>query len=133
MEQDIRKFVGSRRQDYVIYTGVYGTLRVKYGNYYVPFYLNSGDANVLAVPDVFWKILYDPRTFTAVAFIGHNDPFNNDIRPMCTTICDEIADKIQLSWDAMNYKKGYSYCCSYKELTEKIAYLPVLNVTGIIN
>ena len=65
-------------------------------------------------PKYYWKVVQDPATNTAAAFIGLNDPHTN-VAPeeLCPNRCAEMASWVD--WDITKLDSGYMYCCSVED------------------
>lgn len=100
----------------------------------VDLYLSvAGTANKMPVPRMMWKVLYNPTTKAGIAFVGLNNPYQDestiaaDIR--CTDICGQIS---WLSWTQKDVKKGYSYCCEVNNFRTAFPDLPSFTVTSVL-
>lgn len=132
LENDVRTFSNRIDADIDVYTGTYGraTLPDVNGNQ-VDLYLTT--TGHMPVPRMFWKLLHNTATNTGIAFVGLNNPYQEestiaaDIR--CTDICDQIS---WLTWTQNSIAKGYSYCCEVNEFLRAFPDTPSLSVSGIL-
>ena len=70
-------------------------------------------------PKYYWKVVQDPATNTAAAFIGLNDPHANVApKELCPNRCAEMASWVD--WDITKLDSGYMYCCSVEEAAKAI-------------
>lgn len=135
LEERVRYFVGVRNVDLVVYTGTHGVMTLPHetSGEPTPIYLyNENDVQAIPVPKMYWKVLYDPYTRAGVAFVGLNNPYNNDIKEevLCTDICDKLT--FSISWSRTNNEMGYGYCCEVKDLRAKIKNIPNIPVNSLL-
>ena len=109
-------------------TGTHGVLKLKDDSgSEKKIYLEDGER--LAVPELFWKVVRDPKEDSCVAFVSTNDPFLESApEPLCKDLCS------QLGWPELknDLAKGYVYCCSVAELAKAIPHMPKLKCKGTI-
>lgn len=134
LEISCRRFADKSGRNLVVYTGVHGHAQLpdEQGNMRALYlYAGNDGKRKLTVPDVFWKVLHDPVAKTAIAFVGHNNPYDTSVakRALCTNICDKVN---WLSWDARNITAGYSYCCDVTELQRVVKQIPDITVHGLL-
>lgn len=134
LEENIAKFAHNLSADLIVYTGIYGNAQLNSSTNHLinlHMYKSNNSIPVLTVPEVFWKVVYEPRLKLAIVFVGHNNPYETDIysKRLCTNICDRIG---WLQWNAENIPHGYSYCCDYYDFKNIVNYLPELLVYGIL-
>lgn len=131
LEQNVRTYAGKQFQDLVVYTGVYGQTRLPdAANTLRELYLYAKDVNTyLTVPEIFWKMVYNPYYKTGTVFVGHNNMYEEKFKPVCTDICDRIS---WLTWDPKNVTAGLAYCCDYYEFQSNLRVLPDLLVFGYL-
>lgn len=121
--------------DLSVYTGTWGvsTLPNSEGDQ-TPLHLYldfKGTNHKITVPEIYWKVLYHEESKNAIAFIGHNNPYEEDVTK--NIVCKNICDKINwLNWNAESVKEGYSYCCTVEDLRKTVTYLPPLEINGIL-
>ncbi|XP_022903824.2 uncharacterized protein [Onthophagus taurus] len=134
LEQDVRGYAADEQKDLVVYTGTHGvaTLPHEETGEEIELYLYvNGDVKQIPVPQLYWKVVYEPSTKSAIAFVGVNNPYVEDLTDQI--ICNDICDGINwLSWDQHDSQDGYSYCCSVDELKETVKNLPDLDVQGLL-
>ncbi|XP_043289373.1 uncharacterized protein [Venturia canescens] len=134
LEMSVRNFVARRKSDVDVYTGTFGhmTLRDVNGND-APIYLYvNGTRKEFPVPEFYWKVIHDPVSKEATAFVGLNNPWAEKITEKMF-ICDNIADRIKwVNWSPKNIAKGISYVCDVDDLRKSIPYIPRFKVNDIL-
>ena len=91
-----------------------------------PLYLMYDSKNAVPVPLEYWKIMYDPKSHEAIAFLGNNNPHSKDIQSYkCKNICKSLKWKVldNLLDDFEDETEGHVTCCAVKELQKHIQYL----------
>ena len=87
-------------------------------------------AGLVPAPLYYWKVLHDPQTDTAVAFIGLNDPHATTApAPLCTDRCGEMG---WVDWDRTDLGSGYMYCCEVEEAARVIPAIPAMKASGLL-
>lgn len=135
LENDCRSFAGRINVNLDVYTGTWGSATLPdINNNEQTLYLNvNGNYRQMPVPQIFWKVLYNPATQAGVAFIGLNNPYQDpstisrDIR--CTDICSQIS---WLTWTQKDIIKGYSYCCEVNDFRNAFPDLPSFPVSSLL-
>jgi hypothetical protein len=80
----------------------------------------------LKIPEVFWKVVYDNKTDSGVAFIVFNSPCYKTKPPLYHTLQNECKHTSQCTniWEDFNCKNpnrwedtiwGLTFCCTIKE------------------
>lgn len=134
LEQDVRWFASNRSLDLIVYTGTFGvsTLPHAITNQDIELFLYVTDsAKAVPVPNLYWKVLYEPVTKSGVAFLSVNNPhrFNQIKDIICTDICSEYD---WLTWSASNITLGYSYCCEVNDFRKNVTTLPDFEVVSLL-
>lgn len=133
IEMDVRSYVDANLFDLVVYTGTYGvsTLPHEVTGEEIELYLYvNGDVRGIPVPEVYWKIVYDPLSKHGVALVGVNNPYKEELKPICDDISDEVS---WVDWTVSGQTNGYIYACSIDSLREVVEYIPSLEVNGVLN
>ncbi|XP_023288044.1 uncharacterized protein LOC111673945 [Orussus abietinus] len=134
LEQDVRAFASDRQLDLEVYTGVHGqsTLPDVNGRPQLLYFYASNGKRAFPVPKFFWKIIHDPISERATAFVGVNDPYVTSLTEDYF-ICEDIGRKFRwLSWDPMDVAMGISYVCTVDDLRAAVPTVPRLPVTDIL-
>ncbi|XP_015605998.1 uncharacterized protein LOC107272885 [Cephus cinctus] len=134
LESDVRSFASSRQLDLTIYTGVHGisSLADINGVEQPMYFYARGNARGLPVPKFYWKVIYDPISKKASAFVGVNDPHVSKLTDDYF-ICTDISSKFNwLTWVADSIELGISYACTYDDLRAAIPTVPKIKVNGIL-
>ncbi|KAJ3666466.1 hypothetical protein Zmor_001907 [Zophobas morio] len=134
-ESDVRDYADSSGLDLKVYTGTYGvsTLPHEETGEDVPLYLYVDDDGntALPVPELYWKVVYNPANGQGVALLGINNPYQKDVDK--SIICKDISSSIKwLNWKATDLDAGYSYACAVDDFRTKVSYLPDFEVTGLL-
>nr|QJD55726.1 DNA/RNA non-specific endonuclease [Tribolium castaneum] len=135
VESDVRDYAEKNGIDLKMYTGTYGvtTLPHEETGEETPLYLYIGSNGIqgIAVPELYWKVAYNPETQLGVALLGINNPYQKDINK--SIICEDVSAKINwLHWNASDTKAGYSYACEVDAFRKRVTYLPDFVVKGLL-
>lgn len=135
LEQSVRFFVGKGTADIRVYTGTHGVLTLPHAQTGKPvklyLYVNGkGGSNGIAVPELYWKIVYDPKRQLGTAFVGLNDPYFGEKHEK---VCKDVSAQISwLRWDQRNQTAGISYSCSVDDLRRTVTTIPEFVVKGLL-
>ncbi|XP_056648805.1 uncharacterized protein LOC130453204 [Diorhabda sublineata] len=127
-EKDVRIYARDNNVDLQIWTGTYGNSMLEEQKLYLYTYK---DSPVLPVPELFWKIVYNPVNATGIILIGHNNPYHDNSTLKDEIICQDVSRNVEwLHWDSGNIEKGYSYACDYNDekFHNLVEFVPKLNV-----
>lgn len=135
MEIDLRRYIIRTGTTLQIYTGTYGISTLPHANTGIEIELflfaDDNGNRAIPVPQVFWKIAYEPISRTGVVFLGVNNPFLEDAREHI--ICPDIREQISwLTWSPTNITGGYSYCCTVSSFASATGILSELDVIGLL-
>ncbi|RZB39101.1 Endonuclease NS domain containing protein, partial [Asbolus verrucosus] len=134
-EADVRDYAELNQLDLKVYTGTYGVTtlpHVETGEE-IPIYLYVDDDGKtgIPVPELYWKVVYNPAAKEGVALLGINNPYQNDVAK--SVICNDISSSLNwLHWNPTDLKAGYSYACTIDDLRQRVPYLPDFEVNGIL-
>ncbi|CAG9864603.1 unnamed protein product [Phyllotreta striolata] len=135
LERNLRNFVAEKYIDVLVYTGTYGALTLPHASTGeetdVYFYFDSNGERFVPIPELFWKVAYDPVHRAGVAVIGLNNPYQTDIS--ASLICTNIADKISwLNFDIDKPAAGYMYACDVDEFRKAVRDFPDLDIKKLL-
>lgn len=135
LEADVRDYAEENELDLKVYTGTYGvsTLPHEDTKEEIPLYLYVDDNGnkAIPVPELYWKVVYNPETKQGVALLGVNNPYQTDVTK--SVICKDISSQINwLNWKPTDQKAGYSYACEVDDLRKSVTYLPEFEVQGLL-
>lgn len=135
VEKIARNLAASLKSDLQIVTGTFGVLKlknVKTGQWKSMFLDTENEK--IAVPEYYYKILFDPSSNSSLVLLTSNNPFlksRNDLVEICPNICSYagVSQKETLE----NFKKGYTYCCSLDDFRNKVNSIPydLLKMKGV--
>lgn len=129
LEMATRNLAIKRARNLNIYTGGFGILTLAdVKNVQKPIYLafDSKENGLIPVPKYYWKVVHDPLTKTATAFVGINNPHLTSILPS-DILCEDICNKVSwVTWNRLNIPSGYMFCCTLSNLKNLISYAPDL-------
>lgn len=131
-EKDVRMYANDNNINLQIWTGTYGDCMLENKSLYLYEFKNS---SIFPVPEVFWKIVYNPLNATGVILVGHNNPYHDTSTLKEKIICTDISGNITwLHWDSGNIEKGYSYACDYndKKFHNLVQFVPKLSIKGLL-
>lgn len=132
LEQSVRYFAGLGSSDVTVYTGTYGTLSFPHATTGKPVKLYlyvSKQKNGIPIPELYWKIIYDPKKQLGTAFVGVNDPYFDKHPKICKDVSSEIS---WLRWDQNNVTAGISYSCTVDDLRKTVKTIPSFIVKGLL-
>lgn len=136
LENSCRSYVIKNNLNLTVYTGTHSVSSLPdiNANMQQLSLYSLGNNTYLKVPEIFWKVLYDPVAKKGVVFVGHNNPYENEADINSNTLCNNICDKLNwVIWKPKNITMGYSYCCTIEEFIQVVDYLPDINVNDILN
>ena len=110
----------------MVYTGTFGLLYLPgTDNQNHPIYLYTQKGNqYLPAPLYFWKVLHNPVSSQAVAFMGLNNPYvTQSPKLKCQNVCDHVSF---VDWDLNDFDAGFMYCCRVEDLRKEVEYVPDL-------
>lgn len=121
LEYNTRDLATKLGRDLKVTTGTSGVLQYPDNND-IPTNINLFNATIIPAPLYYWKVVEDPQTCTAAAFIGLNDP-HRETPPtdLCTNSCKDMG---WVDWDVNSMESGYMYCCSVEEARKNIPAIP---------
>lgn len=123
LEMSVRNFA-TDSHDLVVYTGTHGVSTLPHAETgeETELYLYEEDGKTgLPVPEVYWKVAYEPSTQKGIAFVTLNNPYSDNFTKYCTDICDQVT---WLNWKPTDQRLGYSVCCEVDELRAAIKNIP---------
>lgn len=112
VEQYLRHYSTKNNVQLVVYTGTFGTLRLKDVDGTKVAITLTGVDEKFPIPSHIWKIAYDKEHSAAIAFIGVNSYLQ---RKSYNDLCEDISS--QLSWisDCAN---SHLYVCKFNDFTK---------------
>ncbi|XP_076252963.1 salivary endonuclease-like isoform X1 [Rhynchophorus ferrugineus] len=131
VEVNTRDYAESRKVDLLQWTGVYGVLAPRnQNNQPIKLYLyDINGQKYLPVPEVFWRVVYDPVSQRGVAIIGLNDPYASSYN----IFCNDVSSKITwVTADWTNTARGLTYACEIDDFRRTVTFLPTFTVRGLL-
>ncbi|XP_023326504.1 uncharacterized protein LOC111699940 isoform X2 [Eurytemora carolleeae] len=132
LEYNARDLASRSGRDLSIHTGTFGVLSyTDVNNEDVPIYLYiSGETRYIPAPLYYWKVIHDPSTGSAAAFIGLNNPHATEQpEELCNNVCGEMS---WVDWSITELDSGYMYCCSVEDARKAIPSIPDIQSSGLI-
>lgn len=136
LEAATRSLASSRVLDLDVYTGTYGVLTLADVNgVQKPIYLakDANSNNMIPAPKYYWKVVHDPVSNKATAFVGINNPHLTTVQGsdiFCSDVCSQVS---WVSWsNRFDIPKGYMFCCTASSLHNVISYAPNLGNVGLL-
>jgi DNA/RNA endonuclease G (NUC1) len=136
LEAGTRDLAISRSIDLVVYTGTFETLTLANVNgVQKPIYLavDANNNNVIPAPKYYWKVVHDPATNKATAFIGINNPHLTTVTGadvFCNDVCSQVG---WMTWsNRFDIPKGYMFCCTSASLHNVVTHSPNLGNIGLL-
>lgn len=95
-----------------------------------PLYLATDDDGnqLVPVPKYYWKVVHEPTTRAAVAFVGFNNPHMGPVKDediFCKDVCHKVPAFISEEYRT-SIESGYMFCCTLSDLKKAIPYAPNL-------
>ncbi len=111
-------------------TGTWGWLQLKNESGELrKVHLDSANERI-KLADILWKLVYEPSTGKAIAFILHHNPYQDSCE---SKICDDICSNY--GWSEVssnNLDGGCTYCCDVRKVRFRITNIPSVEVTDIL-
>lgn len=138
LEISVRDLAHSTSSNLEVYTGVYGTTALKNSKDFqkTPLFLHTFKGkNLMPVPQLFWKIIYNRQTEQGIVVVGINNP--HEINLNQDVICEDVSDRIRWFNNKMQRQKhnkdlGYIYACSVANFCELTPHCPQLYVQNLL-
>ncbi|XP_018561279.1 uncharacterized protein LOC108903541 [Anoplophora glabripennis] len=135
-ERNLRNYAANNFVDLEVYTGTYGISTLPHEvtgeDVELYFFVDDNGNRAMPIPELFWKVAYDPINKAGVAVLGINNPYQTDIER--SIICDDIADKLTwLTFDRFWVQRGYMYACTIDDLRRFVPNIPRFDVRSILN
>uniref|UniRef100_A0A1B0D5G0 DNA/RNA non-specific endonuclease domain-containing protein n=1 Tax=Phlebotomus papatasi TaxID=29031 RepID=A0A1B0D5G0_PHLPP len=136
IEDGVRNFVADRNIEVEVFTGTWDILHKRdiNGNFQPLFLVPDNNNPRIPVPKFYYKVVYEPRTTSAIVFIGVNNPYatwqeiNNEY-----IICNDIGNQVNwINWDRDRLSLGFSYACHWNDFIRVVDHLPNLRVTQLL-
>ncbi|XP_049778779.1 uncharacterized protein LOC126175826 [Schistocerca cancellata] len=131
VESVLRNHAQQQLLDLEVWTGTHGVLTLNdTEGRQKELYLAEGER--MAVPLFFWKLVHDPKSGTAIAFVGVNNPFAAGTAAeaqLCPDVCGD-AGWARRKWNRPN--KGRVTCCSAQELAAAVPGAPQVHASGLL-
>jgi len=129
LEYNTRDLASKLGRDLNVMTGTHDILEYPNSdNILTPIFLYN--SSYVPAPKYYWKVVRDPQTDTAAAFIGLNDPHAKTApRDLCSNKCPEMA---WVDWNVSDLSAGYMYCCSVQQAARAISSIPYVSSKGLI-
>jgi hypothetical protein len=139
LENSIRQYASRNGKDLTVYTGTYGVLNlpnVNGSNVQIYLDVDRNGHNVVPVPRLFWKLVYDRLTREGIVFLGINN-HHKDLYPKEYEICTDVCNTTQswfTGWDRHQISLGYVYCCTVRDFLARTNVIPEFrdNVIGLL-
>merc|ERR1712106_999847 len=129
LEYNTRELGTQLNRDLQVITGTHGMLTYPDRNN-DPTHISLFNSTYVPAPKYYWKVVQDPETNTAVAFIGSNDPHVNSAPlELCRNRCAEMA---WVDWNRSEVDSGYMYCCSVEDAVKAIPAIPAIQSAGLL-
>lgn len=110
-------------------TGTFGVLELEDRNNDAKKIYLEPNKELMPVPLLFWKMLYDAIDNSCIVFVVHNNPFL-DQAP--SHVCKNICASNGWPNDMTNISKGFTYCCSYSDFKKVVSSVPQIECKGVL-
>jgi hypothetical protein len=129
LESSIRQYASRKGKDLIVYAGTYGVLNLPHENgTNVPVYLGTDENgnNVVPVPKLFWKVVYDRLMRQGIVFLGINN-HHTDLYPKEYEVCTDVCNRTESwfnGWNRYQIDLGYVYCCTVTDFLARTNAIP---------
>ena len=87
----------------------------------------------MQAPKYYWKVVRNPATNTATAFIGMNNPYISAAQAQADVFCADISSSITwLTWYPQDLVRGYSFACDLDGFRRVVTDLPAFTTVGVL-
>ncbi|XP_077300676.1 salivary endonuclease-like [Arctopsyche grandis] len=133
LEKNLKKHISYSKINTRIYTGTWDILKLKDGAGKLQnIYLSP--TKKIPVPLWFYKVVHEPSTNRATAYLGMNNPHLTlaEAKSMafCTDVCNGNSQFSWLNWKPDNMGLGFSICCDVNDFRKTVNHLPSFTVSG---
>lgn len=95
------------------------------------YLLASGTQRAFPVPEIYWKVVYNPITQRGVALIGVNNPYKTSAQ--IDRFCDDRSDLLPwLTWQKDNQARGISWACTVTAFRRIVKNFPEITIKGLL-
>lgn len=134
IEIDVRDYVEKNAVDLQVWTGIYGTATLPHSKtgQATELYLfvdQTSNRKALPVPEIFWKVVYNPVNQHGIALIGVNNPYKTTFKMICQDVSQQLT---WLHWDKNNQQQGFCYACSVDTFRTVVTTMPNIIVKGLL-
>lgn len=132
LEMAARDIAITKKRGIMEYTGTHEYLRyADTNNNPAPIFLYTANGKqYIPAPLYYWKVLHDPATNTAAAFIGLNNPHAETApKELCPNRCAELP---WVDWKITNLDGGYMYCCDVSAARLGVPSMPDIKASGLL-
>ncbi|KAH1020245.1 hypothetical protein HUJ04_009948 [Dendroctonus ponderosae] len=93
--------------------------------------LENGTQRSLPVPEIFWKVVYNPISQRSVALIGVNNPYKTAAQ--INRFCDDRSDLLPwLNWQRNNQMRGISWACTVTAFRRIVNTFPDIEIRRLL-
>ncbi|XP_066248966.1 uncharacterized protein [Euwallacea similis] len=133
-ETDLQDYASTNNVHLQVWTGGWGVTTLPHAitgeDTELYLYVNGGD-KALPVPDLYWKVAYNPVSRNGVVLIGVNNPYKDasDI----DKFCDDKSDLLSwLKWRKDDQARGISWACTVTDFRRIVPNFPELDISGLL-
>jgi len=128
VEHAVRERAISRKSTLKVFTGTFDILSLMGKE----LWLDHGN---IPVPKYLWKLVVDANSGESITFVTLNNPHLRYLTrsvAICSDICDLTGWGVKLR-ERHSIDQGFTRCCDTVDLKEKIPWLPIVNISGLLN
>nr|QEO32920.1 nuclease [Anthonomus grandis] len=133
-EKDVQDYAERNNAQLQVWTGGFNVTTLPHSRTGVEteLYLSvSGSQRLLPVPDLFWKVVYNPTTKRGVALIGVNNPYKT--ANQINRFCDDRSDLLTwLNWRKNDQARGISWACTVPAFRRIVNSFPNVEISGLL-
>ncbi|ENN82866.1 hypothetical protein YQE_00768, partial [Dendroctonus ponderosae] len=133
-ETDVQDYAESNNVNLQVWTGGFGVTTLPHATTgrETELYLHvSGTQRSLPVPEIFWKVVYNPISQRGVALIGVNNPYKTAAQ--INRFCDDRSDLLPwLNWQRNNQMRGISWACTVTAFRRIVNTFPDIEIRRLL-
>ncbi|CAG9764046.1 unnamed protein product [Ceutorhynchus assimilis] len=133
-EQDVQDYVEMNNVRLQVWTGGFNVTTLPHAitGAQIPLYLQvSGNQRRMPVPEIFWRVVYNPTSRRGVVLIGVNNPYKT--LAQIDRFCDDRSNLLTwLNWQKDNQSRGFSWACTVTAFRRIVKDFPEITVSGLL-
>lgn len=130
IEAKVKRKASRLRDDLLVFTGAHGVMTARNNGHFISVYLDKSHKH-FPVPEWNWKIVKHQRSNSAIALVTLNSPIAHigNWKFIEKDLCHNLCNGAHSPWnipDRLDFAKGYTICCSVKDLMAAVEGIPLI-------